>query len=127
VTCAPVQVGPSYGYTRTASHTAANVGGIVDLFRGYAVLGHLLDQSDQGRSNLLLPTTATADTESDLRHWVQRLGSSASDPEVRSLQLTEHAAIETGCWKVQHIAVIKGGLALSSCCNVGAAAILSRT
>jgi hypothetical protein len=71
---------------------------LVALFGGHPELSRLLDLAEQGWVNLLLPTTAIADAERQLR-----AGSSGWEPilltgGVRSLPLAEHTAIEIGSW-----------------------------
>jgi hypothetical protein len=71
---------------------------IVALFRGNLDLGLFLDQAEQGQLNILLPTTAIADAEGKILAgsggWEAILLTSG----IRSLPLTEHAAIESGGW-----------------------------
>jgi hypothetical protein len=71
---------------------------LIDLFRGHPELSQLLNYAEQGRYTLLLPTTAVADAEAELDAgpggWEPLLLTAG----VRSLPLTEHAAIEVGRW-----------------------------
>lgn len=71
---------------------------IVALFESHPKLNELFDGAEQGRLNLLLPTTAIADAERKLR-----AGPGGWEPVlltggVRSLPLAEHTAIEVGQW-----------------------------
>jgi len=74
---------------------------IVDLFRGHEQLTRLLFRADRGEINLLLPTTAIADAESQVGAGTTGWESILRIPSVQSLNLTEHAAIEIGSWPGQ--------------------------
>lgn len=71
---------------------------IVALFDGHGVLMQLLDSAERGEQQLLLPTTAMADAEADVRAGSSGWEAILLTAGVRSLPLAEHAAIDIGSW-----------------------------
>jgi hypothetical protein len=71
---------------------------LVALFGGHASLMELIDQAAHGQVNLLLPTTAITDAERELHAGINGWEGVLLCEGVRSLTLTEHAAIEAGRW-----------------------------
>lgn len=71
---------------------------MVAFFDAHPRLMALLDQADAGRLNLLLPTTAIADAQAHIGVSLNGWHALLFSPGVRSLPLTEHAAIDVGGW-----------------------------
>jgi hypothetical protein len=71
---------------------------IVAFFAAHPRLMTLLDQADAGQVNLLLPTTAIAEAQSELRHTLDQWHALLFSPGVRSMPLSEHCAVEIGAW-----------------------------
>jgi hypothetical protein len=71
---------------------------IVALFMGDETVTAIAGQAERGWFEVLLPTAAIADAEAELR-----AGPGGWEPifltaGLRSLELTEHAAVEIGAW-----------------------------
>jgi hypothetical protein len=71
---------------------------IVALFRGHLGIRRLLDEAERGALNLLLPTAAIADAEGELLAGSGGWEAVLLTDGIRSLSLSEHAAIEIGSW-----------------------------
>ncbi len=71
---------------------------LVALFRGRPAVMDLLDAAHVGRTSLLFPTTCIADAEREVRAGTSGWEAILLTFGVRSLALSEHAAIEIGSW-----------------------------
>jgi hypothetical protein len=71
---------------------------IVALFRGHRTLDLMFTGAEGGEFQLLLPTTAVADAEADIRARTSGWEAILLTRGVRSLPLSEHTAIDVGTW-----------------------------
>jgi hypothetical protein len=71
---------------------------LVDLFHGHREVCELLNQAEAGWLQILIPTTAVAVAEAELKASRTGWDPILLTPGVQSLPLTEHAAIEVGAW-----------------------------
>ena len=94
---------------------------MVGLFRGNPLLNELILAADKRPTIILLPTTAIADAESELRAGTSAWAPILMTPGLRSMELTQHAAVEIGPWPgplscrhAAHEAEASGAIVLTS-------------
>lgn len=71
---------------------------LIDWHCGNPVLAAIADQAEAGWFQLILPATAVADAESELRYGWNVWAVVFDAPGIQTMPLGEHTAVEIGVW-----------------------------
>lgn len=71
---------------------------LVAWHQGHDILSEIADQAEAGWYQLVIPATAVADAESELRYGWDVWAVVFDAPGIQTMPLGEHTAVEIGAW-----------------------------